>query len=124
MPKAPPGSVTGNIFCLPFGPTLTTLPGAAGTTTSPVFVAAADAGPPPSGNADSTLTCTPGAAACAEAASPETSKKTTVHTSRTFICYLRFSARNDTILLRTVADASRRSILYVGRQAPHASTAY
>jgi len=57
MPNAPGGSVTGYGFCFPFGPTATILR-AAGTTTSPVFVAAAETGPASAGNTDSTLTCT------------------------------------------------------------------
>src|SRR6476469_2065930 len=70
MPNAPGGSVTGYGFCLPVGPTATILR-AAGTTTSPVFVAAAETGPASAGNTDSTLTCTPGAAPWADAAASD-----------------------------------------------------
>src|SRR4051794_4139558 len=61
MPNAPGGSATGSTFCWPSGPTLMIFP-AAGTTTSPVLVAAADDGAAPAANAERTLTCTPGAA--------------------------------------------------------------
>src|SRR3954471_24711206 len=77
MPNAPGGSVTGYGFCFPFGPMATILR-AAGTTTSPVLVAAAETGPASAGNTDSTLICTPLAAPCADTTPSEAS---TTHTA-------------------------------------------
>src|SRR3954453_13531765 len=77
MPKTPGGSVTGYGLYFPFGPMATILR-AAGTTTSPVLVAAAETGPASAGNTDSTLTCTPLAAPCADTAPSEAS---TTHTA-------------------------------------------